>query len=66
MLVISPDRSHVLPGRKKAFPGRMFSCLAGYVEAGESFEEAVRREVRLIFILNIFKIIAIVLLYFLI
>lgn len=26
------------------FPKNMYSCLAGYVEAGESIEEAVRRE----------------------
>jgi NAD+ diphosphatase len=28
------------------FSGRMFSCLAGFVEPGESLEEAVAREVR--------------------
>jgi len=28
------------------FPGRMYSCLAGFVEPGESLEECVRREVR--------------------
>lgn len=44
MLVVNPARTHVLLGRKKQFPPNMFSCLAGYVEAGESIEEAVRRE----------------------
>lgn len=44
MLIVNPARTHVLLGRKKMFPQKMFSCLAGYVEAGESIEEAVRRE----------------------
>lgn len=33
MLIINPDKTHVLLGRKKQFPKNMFSCLAGYVEA---------------------------------
>jgi NAD+ diphosphatase len=44
MLVVSRTNNHILLGRKKAFPPKMYSCLAGYVEAGESLEEAVRRE----------------------
>ena len=34
-----------LLGRSPGWPGRMFSALAGFVEAGESIEDAVRREV---------------------
>ncbi|XP_061116813.1 peroxisomal NADH pyrophosphatase NUDT12 [Conger conger] len=45
MLVIHPDGNQCLLGRKKTFPAGMFSCLAGFVEAGESMEDAVRREV---------------------
>uniref|UniRef100_A0A3Q3EZ39 NAD(+) diphosphatase n=1 Tax=Labrus bergylta TaxID=56723 RepID=A0A3Q3EZ39_9LABR len=45
MLVIHPDGNQCLLGRKKMFPARLFSCLAGFVEPGESMEEAVRREV---------------------
>ncbi|KAM9392857.1 NAD-capped RNA hydrolase NUDT12 isoform 2-T2 [Pholidichthys leucotaenia] len=45
MLVIHPDGNQCLLGRKKVFPAGMFSCLAGFVEPGETFEEAVRREV---------------------
>ncbi|XP_060895006.1 peroxisomal NADH pyrophosphatase NUDT12 [Labrus mixtus] len=45
MLVIHPDGNQCLLGRKKIFPARLFSCLAGFVEPGESMEEAVRREV---------------------
>ncbi|XP_051807210.1 peroxisomal NADH pyrophosphatase NUDT12 isoform X3 [Acanthochromis polyacanthus] len=45
MLVIHPDGNQCLLGRKKMFPAGFFSCLAGFVEPGESLEEAVRREV---------------------
>jgi NAD+ diphosphatase len=34
-----------LLGRQKHFPPGMYSCLAGFIEAGETLEEAVRREV---------------------
>ncbi|XP_029961426.1 peroxisomal NADH pyrophosphatase NUDT12-like [Salarias fasciatus] len=44
MLVIHPDGQQCLLGRKKMFPAGMFSCLAGFVEPGETLEEAVRRE----------------------
>ncbi|XP_068594671.1 NAD-capped RNA hydrolase NUDT12 [Brachionichthys hirsutus] len=46
MLVIHPDGNQCLLGRKKVFPAGMFSCLAGFIEPGESIEEAVRREVQ--------------------
>jgi len=35
---------HALVGRQPRFPKRFFSALAGFVEPGESLEEAVRRE----------------------
>jgi NAD+ diphosphatase len=44
MLVESGDRC--LLGRQAAWPAGMYSALAGFVEAGESLEEAVRREVQ--------------------
>jgi len=44
MLIVNPAKTHLLLGRKKQFPKNMFSCLAGFIEAGESIEEAVRRE----------------------
>jgi len=44
MLVTSGDRC--LLGRQAAWPRGMFSTLAGFVETGETIEEAVRREVR--------------------
>jgi len=42
-VVVRGDRC--LLGRGLGWPGRMFSALAGFVEPGESLEEAVRREV---------------------
>ncbi|XP_057240703.1 NAD-capped RNA hydrolase NUDT12 isoform X1 [Malurus melanocephalus] len=45
MQVIHPDGSHCLLGRQKRFPPGMFTCLAGFVEPGETIEDAVRREV---------------------
>ncbi|MGR3523583.1 MAG: NAD(+) diphosphatase [Paracoccus sp. (in: a-proteobacteria)] len=43
MLVLDGDR--VLLGRQSLWPERMYSLLAGFVEPGETVEEAVRREV---------------------
>jgi NAD+ diphosphatase len=44
MLAIHGDRA--LLGRNRRRPGARFSCLAGFVEPGETLEDAVRREVR--------------------
>ena len=43
MLVVRGD--HCLLGRSPRFAPTMWSCLAGFVEPGESIEDAVRREV---------------------
>lgn len=37
---------HLLLGRQSRFPPRAFSALAGFVELGETIEEAVAREVK--------------------
>ncbi len=42
MLAVKDD--HALVGRQPRFPKRFFSALAGFVEPGESLEEAVARE----------------------
>ncbi len=42
MLAVKGD--HALVGRQPRFPRRFFSALAGFVEPGESLEEAVARE----------------------
>ncbi|WP_173985279.1 NAD(+) diphosphatase [Magnetospirillum sp. SS-4] len=44
MLVTDGD-GRALLGRQPAWPPGMYSCLAGFVEPGESLEEAVAREV---------------------
>lgn len=44
MLVIAGDEC--LLGRQVSWPARVYSTLAGFVEPGESLEEAVAREVR--------------------
>ena len=43
MLVSDGDRA--LLGRQRSWPERRWSTLAGFVEPGESLEDAVRREV---------------------
>ncbi len=43
MHVASGDKC--LLGRQKQFPPGMYSCLAGFVEAAETIEDAVRREI---------------------
>ncbi|QRM53835.1 NAD(+) diphosphatase [Sinorhizobium sp. BG8] len=44
MLVIDIERDLCLLGRSPHFPEGMYSCLAGFVEPGETIEHAVRRE----------------------
>ena len=42
MLAVRGD--HCLLGRQSRFPAGMYSCLAGFIEPGETLEDAVRRE----------------------
>ncbi|XP_076944335.1 nudix hydrolase 19, chloroplastic-like isoform X1 [Bidens hawaiensis] len=44
MLVIDKNNDRALLGKQSRFVPRMWSCLAGFLEPGESLEEAVRRE----------------------
>ena len=46
MLVVDAERDRVLLGRQASWPERRYSALAGFVEPGESLEDAVAREVR--------------------
>ncbi len=45
IIVLVRDGSRVLLARSPNFPPGMYSALAGFVEPGESLEEAIRREV---------------------
>ena len=45
MLVIDEERDRVLLGRQPSWPPARYSALAGFVEPGESLEDAVAREV---------------------
>lgn len=45
VLVTDPEGTSAVLGRGAAWPAGFFSCLAGFVEAGESAEQAVVREV---------------------
>jgi len=44
MLAVTPDNGSCLLGRSAHFNESMYSCLAGFVEPGETIENAVRRE----------------------
>ena len=45
IMLITDDQDRALLGRNPAWPEGRFSTLAGFVEPGESLEDAVRREV---------------------
>jgi NAD+ diphosphatase len=45
VIMLATHGDACLVGRGKIFPPGMFSCLAGFMEPGETIEEAVRREV---------------------
>ena len=44
MLTVDTENDRCLLGRSAHFPPGMYSCLAGFVEPGETIENAVRRE----------------------
>ena len=44
VIMLPVDGERCLLGRSGRFPVTMWSCLAGYIEPGETIEEAVRRE----------------------
>ena len=45
IVLVKDAQDRVLLGRQKIWPERRFSCFAGFVEPGESFEQTVLREV---------------------
>ena len=46
VIMLALDGERCLLGRQSRWPEGMYSCLAGFVEPGETIEEAVRREIR--------------------
>ncbi len=46
MITLIERDGEALLARGRAFPVPMYSCIAGFVEPGETMEEAVHREVR--------------------
>ncbi|KAI0047942.1 hypothetical protein FA95DRAFT_1148265 [Auriscalpium vulgare] len=44
MAVLNEAQDKILLGRNKKFPYKFYSSLAGFIEPGESFEDAVKRE----------------------
>ena len=46
IVLVERDDGRALLARNARFPGDMYSCLAGFVEPGETLEQAVVREVR--------------------
>lgn len=46
VIMLAERQGMVLVGRQPMFPAGFYSALAGFVEAGESLEEAVARELR--------------------
>lgn len=45
VIMLVTDGDHCLLGRQPSWPAGLYSCLAGFVEPGESLESAVIREV---------------------
>jgi NAD+ diphosphatase len=45
-IMLAEHEDRVLLGRQPQFPPRLYSALAGFIEPGESIEEAVSRELR--------------------
>jgi NAD+ diphosphatase len=45
VIVLVTHGDHCLLGRQAGWPEKRYSCLAGFMEAGETLEETVRREV---------------------
>ena len=46
VIMLPTDGDHCLVGHNQRFPALLFSAFAGFVEPGETIEEAVRRELR--------------------
>ena len=45
IIVLVTDKERLLLAHNKGFPEKMFSTLAGFIEVGETVEEAIKREI---------------------
>ena len=45
IIVLVTDHEKLLLAHNKTFPGKMYSTLAGFIEVGETVEEAIQREI---------------------
>ncbi|KAK2463091.1 hypothetical protein APHAL10511_004746 [Amanita phalloides] len=45
MVAVDETNDKILLGRGRKFPGRFYSALAGFIEPGETLEDAVKREI---------------------
>ena len=45
VIMLATDGDRCLMGRQPRFPAGMYSCLAGFLEPGETIDDAVRREI---------------------
>jgi len=45
IIVLVTDEERLLLAHNKGFPGKMYSTLAGFIEAGETVEETIKREI---------------------
>lgn len=45
VIMLAVDGERCLMGRQRRFPPGVYSCLAGFIEPGETIEAAVRREI---------------------
>ena len=57
MLVVSPDGTKCLLGRKTQFPNGMYSCLAGFMEPGKSMKGIVNMKAWVIFTIMVYVVI---------
>eukprot|EP01111_Echinosteliopsis_oligospora_P016778 TRINITY_DN7081_c0_g1_i1.p1 TRINITY_DN7081_c0_g1~~TRINITY_DN7081_c0_g1_i1.p1 ORF type:complete len:270 (+),score=58.33 TRINITY_DN7081_c0_g1_i1:93-812(+) len=53
VLILVYRGDHLLMSHGKRHPGHVYTCVAGFIEAGESLEEAARREVKGTFMLHL-------------
>lgn len=45
-LIMSPDKERVLLQRVKAYMPKMYTCISGFIDQGETVEDALRREAK--------------------